>query len=102
MPDQVSVRAELHRPCLIEAGIDGAERRKTAGLTNAPCVTNDLTLLRGPLKPAPADERGSDSDDPVGSSVGPPGLHGQLSGPIQLGRFGDDSRHALDKNAPPA
>ena len=58
--------------------------------------------LTGPLKPAPADERGSDSDDPVGGSADSPGLHGHLLGPMQLGRFGDDSRQAYDKNAPPA
>ena len=58
--------------------------------------------LRSPLKATPADDRGRDSDDLVGDSVDRPGLHGQLQNPMQLGRFGDDSRHALDKNAPPA
>ena len=59
--------------------------------------------LRQALESPAADERGSD----LGRSdrrlhVDCPRLHGQLSSPMQLRRFGDDSRYALDKDAPPA
>jgi len=80
----------------------GAGRGRPAGVSRlCECGEpgNDL-LSRCPLEPASADKRGGDSDDSVGCSVDSPGLYRQLLGPIQLRRFGDNPRHALDKNTP--